>query len=110
MVNTAIDQYRKTKRLQDRYAELEDESPVFSFDEGTLDQISAEEILVLVDDLPPTYRMVFILYAIEGYNHREIAEQLGVSEGTSKSNYFKAKAKLQMALASFHTEKIRNHG
>ncbi len=110
MVNTAIDQYRKTKRLQDRYAELEDESPVFSFDEGTLDQISAEEILVLVDDLPPAYRMVFILYAIEGYNHREIAEQLGISEDTSKSNYFKAKAKLQRALTQINTEKQRNHG
>lgn len=110
MVNASIDHYRKSKRLQDRYIELDDDNTAFSFDEGTLDKLSAEEILQLVHELPPAYRMVFILYSIEGYNHREIAEQLGISEGTSKSNYFKAKAKLQQALASFHTEKIRNHG
>lgn len=80
------------------------------FDEGILEKISADEILMLVQELPPAYRMVFSLYAVEGYNHREIAEELGISEGTSKSNYSKAKAKLQKALANQHIIKQQNHG
>ena len=80
------------------------------FDEGILEKISADEILDLVRELSPAYRMVFSLYAIEGYNHREIAEELGISEGTSKSNYAKAKAKLQQALATHHTVKQQRHG
>jgi RNA polymerase sigma-70 factor, ECF subfamily len=110
ITNASIDHYRKSKRIQDRYSELGDEHLDVSIEEGALDQISAEEILQLVHELPPAYRMVFVLYAVEGYNHREIAEQLGISEGTSKSNYFKAKAKMQQALALIHIEKKQNHG
>ena len=51
-----------------------------------------------VSKLSPSYRMVFNLYAIENYTHAEIAEELGISEGTSKSNYFKAKANLRKLL------------
>ena len=110
MVNASIDHYRRIKRYQDRYTDYEGEAEVIGFDEDVLDKISAEEILTLVQDLPPSYRMVFSLYAVEGYNHREIAEELGISEGTSKSNYAKAKAKLQSALAKQHFTKQQNHG
>lgn len=54
-----------------------------------------EEILEMVRKLPPQYRAVFNLRAIEGYQHDEVAEILGISVGTSKSNYARAKAKLQ---------------
>jgi RNA polymerase sigma-70 factor, ECF subfamily len=110
MVNSAIDSYRRSKRYQDRHVEYEVEEPILGFDESILNKISADEIFTLVQQLPPAYRMVFSLYAVEGYNHREIAEQLGISEGTSKSNYAKAKAKMQKALASFYTIKHRHHG
>ena len=110
MVNASIDHYRRIKRYQDRYTDYEGEAEVIGFDEDVLDKISAEEILTLVQDLPPSYRMVFSLYAVEGYNHREISEELGISEGTSKSNYAKAKAKLQSALAKQHFTKQQNHG
>lgn len=110
MVNASIDHYRRVKRYQDRYTDYEGEASSMAFDEEILEKISADEILDLVRELSPAYRMVFSLYAIEGYNHREIAEELGISEGTSKSNYSKAKAKLQQALANHHTIKQQQNG
>lgn len=110
MVNTSIDHFRRNKRHLDRYSELDYEVPLNHFEEDILDKISAEEILTLVRELPPAYQMVFSLYAVEGYTHREIAEKLGISEGTSKSNYSKARAKMQKAIASLSTIKQQQHG
>lgn len=111
MVNTSIDHYRKIKRYLDRFQEIDTEDANSNFeDEGILDKISADEILALVQALSPAYQMVFSLYAVEGYTHREIAEKLGISEGTSKSNYAKARAKMQKALASLSTIKQQQHG
>ena len=55
-------------------------------DEDILSHLSYQEILLMVQELPPSYRLVFNLYAFEGLKHREIAERLNISEGTSKSN------------------------
>lgn len=110
MVNTSIDHFRRIKRYLDRFSEIDGEEYVNDFDEDVLDKISAEEILTLVSQLPPAYQMVFSLYAVEGYTHREIAEKLGISEGTSKSNYSKARAKMQKAIASLSTIKQQQHG
>jgi len=57
--------------------------------------LEAEDLMKLIEDLPEGYRTVFNLYAIEGYNHQEIGELLGVSEGTSKSQLSRARAILQ---------------
>ncbi len=57
--------------------------------------MSAEQIMELVNKLSPAYRTVFNLYVVEGYNQGEIAEMLGIKEGTSKSNLAKARANLQ---------------
>lgn len=110
MVNTSIDHFRRIKRYLDRFSEIDGEEYVNDFDEDILDKISAEEILTLVSQLPPAFQMVFSLYAVEGYTHREIAEKLGISEGTSKSNYSKARAKMQKAIASLSTIKQQQHG
>ncbi len=59
------------------------------------DQISADELIQIIQSLPSGYRTVFNLYAIEGYSHKEIAEKLGISEGTSKSQLSKARKVLQ---------------
>jgi RNA polymerase sigma-70 factor (ECF subfamily) len=64
-------------------------------DDTAMDKLSYDELLVLVQSLPPAYRTVFNLYVMEGYQHQEIADQLGISEGTSKSNLFKAKKLLK---------------
>lgn len=89
MVNTAIDHLRSKKRI----SFTEDITQVYDLgmDDKAMDKLSYDELLLLVQSLPPAYRMVFNLYVMEGYQHQEIAEQLGISEGTSKSNLFKAK-------------------
>jgi RNA polymerase sigma-70 factor (ECF subfamily) len=91
MVNTCISYLRK-KNLVD----LSDEDYVFN-DAATesLENTSVEDIQKLIDKLPEGYKMVFNLFAIEGYKHSEIAEKLGVSESTSKSQLFKARKLLQ---------------
>lgn len=97
MINTAIDHYRKEMRRKDT-ADIEhaygagEESSVIA-------DLNAEQILGLVQQLTPAYRAAFNLYVIEGLNHREIGEKLGITEGTSKSNLAKARAKLQKKVA-----------
>jgi RNA polymerase sigma-70 factor (ECF subfamily) len=74
------------------------------------DGLDAERIYALIRELPPGYRTVFNLYAIEGYTHREIAEQLRISENTSKSQLSKARALLQTWLIQngYEAETRRN--
>ncbi|MFY9243063.1 MAG: RNA polymerase sigma factor [Polaribacter sp.] len=91
MVNTCISYLRK-KILVD----VSDEEYVFNnAATESLENTSVEDIQKLIDQLPEGYKMVFNLYAIEGYKHSEIAEKLGVSESTSKSQLFKARKLLQ---------------
>ncbi|GMN17528.1 RNA polymerase sigma factor [Croceitalea sp. MTPC9] len=63
--------------------------------EETTSVIDVEQVQQLIDALPEGYKMVFVLYAVEGYKHHEIAKMLGISEGTSKSQLFKARKMLQ---------------
>lgn len=65
-----------------------------------IEKLSAEEIIVLIKELPIGYRTVFNLYAIEGYSHAEIAEKLGISVGTSKSQLFDARKVLKLKLTN----------
>ncbi len=96
-VNTAIDHFRKnTKHYHQE--DIEKVSEISSNDITILDSLSAGEIMSLVQNLPPSYQLVFNLYVVEGFKHHEIAEQLGISEGTSKSNLSIARAKLKQAL------------
>ena len=94
-VNTAITHYHKN--LKYRYqVEIEDyvsvETGATSFEE---DYINSEELYMVLNELPAGYRMVFNLYAIEGYKHKEIAEILGIDINTSKSQYSRAKSVLR---------------
>lgn len=96
MTNTAIDHYRS--RL--KFAHMADISEAEDIGtEASINQkLNYEDLLKLVQRLPPGYRTVFNLYAIDGYNHDEIGKMLGISEGTSKSNLFKARQKLRKYL------------
>jgi RNA polymerase sigma-70 factor (ECF subfamily) len=76
-------------------------------DETTLSQLSASEIFSLIVQLPVGYRTVFNLYAIEGMNHREVADLLKISEGTSKSQLSKARSLLQKMLLQNGIEYVR---
>jgi RNA polymerase sigma factor (sigma-70 family) len=94
-VNTAITHYHKN--LKYRYhVEIEEyvsvETGVTSFEE---DFFNSDELYKVMNELPTGYRMVFNLYAVEGYKHKEIAEMLGIDTNTSKSQYSRAKAVLR---------------
>ncbi|MDF1575278.1 MAG: sigma-70 family RNA polymerase sigma factor [Bacteroidales bacterium] len=93
MINTALEKYRSQIILQ-RVDEVKEEYDKESGEEA-LDRITSEELVGLIQTLTPRYRMVFNLYAIEGYSHQEISEELGISEGTSKSNLSRARVILQ---------------
>ncbi|HUS03486.1 MAG TPA: sigma-70 family RNA polymerase sigma factor [Chitinophagaceae bacterium] len=81
-----------------------DDIPEVILDEEIISGISADEILRLITKLPLGYRTVFNLHEIENYSHKEIAEVLGISEGTSKSQLNKARAMLQQLLIQNNSE------
>jgi RNA polymerase sigma factor (sigma-70 family) len=98
MVNTAIDFYRKNIRRR-----TDDIEAAFDLSDGEADavsQCSEKEILEAIQQLSPVYRTVFNLYVLEGYSHREIANLLGITESTSRSNLVKARLKLKDILTS----------
>ncbi len=99
LVRCAINHYRRftVKRLDAQPISDAEEQP---FDAEILSGLSAQDILKLVQKLPQSYRLAFNLYAIEGYSHPEISEMIGISEGTSKSNLFKARKRLVEMLDS----------
>ena len=93
LINTAIDHFKKKEKYA--FETPLDESVELGSEQTIEGNMAYEEILEMVRKLPPQYRAVFNLRAIEGYQHDEVAEILGISVGTSKSNYARAKAKLQ---------------
>lgn len=96
LIHTSIDYFRKYKKLKAHSSEnLETE--LFTQNTG-LDNLLYLDIIEHIQLLPPQYRLVFNLYAIERFKHHEIAEKLNISIGTSKSNYAKARRKLQYSL------------
>ena len=99
LVNTAINHYHKKQREMnvEEMQNAKNESDT----EKILSAISYQEIIGLLQELPPAYRTVFNLYVIEGYSHDEIAAMLNIATGTSKSNLFKAKEQLKIILTNY---------
>ncbi|HCL06771.1 MAG TPA: RNA polymerase subunit sigma-24 [Chitinophagaceae bacterium] len=96
VVNEGLDQIKSRERFSEN-VELETvEEPVI--DNRALQKMGADELMEMIQKLPPATHAVFVLYAVEGYTHREIAEQLQISEGTSKWHLSEARKKLQQAL------------
>jgi len=100
MVNTALEKYRSKHTLYrvediDMIPELDAEP--YAEDNGGLE---ATDLLDIIRELPPKYRMVFNLFAIEGYSHKEISRMIKISEGTSKSNLSRARVILQRRVNS----------
>jgi RNA polymerase sigma-70 factor, ECF subfamily len=91
MINESISFIRVQKKVKF----IEEENYFEESFNNIESQFSVEEIQSLIDNLPDGYRMVFNLYAIEGYKHQEIAEMLGINEGTSKSQLSHARRMLQ---------------
>ncbi|MGJ8547891.1 RNA polymerase sigma factor [Winogradskyella undariae] len=95
MVRESISYLRQQKKIE---FSVEDEYLDRDSSNNINTNIEVAEIQQLIDSLPEGYRMVFVMYAIEGYKHQEIAELLKISEGTSKSQLFKARQMLQKKL------------
>ncbi len=91
--NTAIDSLRKRQREHSYINDSYDE-PVEDFKPGVLEEMKARDILDLVARLPEGARLIFNLFALEGYSHNEIAKKLNIKEGTSKSQFSRARKML----------------
>ena len=96
MVNSAIDHIRQRGKFHTTIELEKAEEP--SIDADAVQRMSATELLHLVRQLSPATKSVFNLYVIEGFNHREIANLLGISEGTSKWHLSEARKQLQKLL------------
>ncbi|GAB3491968.1 RNA polymerase sigma factor [Spirosoma knui] len=113
LVNTAIDYYRKNQK---RRVEIPADSVAYTLEEPYLNdqaifaQLSAEDILAVLHQLPVPYRMVFSLYVLEGYTHREIAEQLRIAESTSRAHLSEANRLLRRALTAQTSKKHERTG
>lgn len=107
MVNTAIDYYRKTIRR--RTEDIETAYNLSNNNADAVSQCTEKDILAAVKKLTPAYRAVFNMYVIEGFSHKEIADQLEITESTSRSNLVKARLKLQALLSgNFDLDKNGN--
>lgn len=92
VINTALQKYREKNVLNLIHEEYVKEEAVVVVEE---DEVSLDYLLGLIQNLPNQYRLVFNMYVLDGYSHREVSEKLGISEGTSKSNLSRARAILK---------------
>jgi RNA polymerase sigma factor (sigma-70 family) len=106
MVNVSLEKYRKQKRLYPVENIGQYEGQVLS--ESIIDEITARELLLLVQQLSPRYRMVFNLYVFEEMSHQEISKELGISTGTSKSNLARARNFLKRKIAEHYGKSEKN--
>ena len=97
-VNMALEQYRKNKAQKNMAVvfDLKEANPLS--DDGAIERLGLEDLLKKIQNLPTGFRTVFNLYAVEGYNHGEIGDLLGISEGTSKSQYSRARVLLRQMI------------
>ncbi|MEM0517673.1 MULTISPECIES: RNA polymerase sigma factor [Aequorivita] len=100
-VNTVLQKYRKQRTF-----DIVDEGQIA--DEAEVDieseEIPLEFLLKIVQELPDRYRLVFSMYVMDGYQHKEIAEMLGISDGTSKSNLARARAILKNKIEHYNAK------
>lgn len=94
MVHSSIEYYRKYHKMV-QLVDVEYAESHTSVDALATSKLAANDLMALIQQLAPGYRIVFNLYAIEGYSHREIAEIAGISEGASKSQLSRARAVLK---------------
>ncbi|MBS4012160.1 MAG: RNA polymerase sigma factor [Bacteroidetes bacterium] len=96
MINTAIEKYRQ--KLKEMTVFNDETNLNYSENNLGLEYLNLSDLLELIQSLPMQYRLIFNLYAMEGYSHKEISEQLNITESTSRSNLARARSILQKAL------------
>jgi len=93
-ITTALESLKNEKSWQ--YLDIVDqEEDIENFENSAVEKLSVEDILKCISELPKGYQLVFNLFAIEGYTHAEIAEILNIKEGSSRSQFARAKQLLQ---------------
>lgn len=105
-INTAINHYNKNIKFSDHDSINSDANENESGFIDSIDYLSDEELLLIINKLPDGYRLIFNLYGIEGYTHKEIAEMLHISEVTSRTQFFKARKLIKSILINH--KKISN--
>lgn len=98
LINSCIDFYRRKSKLVFESSDNLNYYPDITEKIDAIDEWSVDDILKEIQKLSPASRTVFLLHAVEGYSHKEIAEMLKINEITSRTNYHKARAKLQVIL------------
>jgi RNA polymerase sigma factor (sigma-70 family) len=106
MINSAIDHYRKNSKHYKIEEAGEFIARIPAHQGDATDHMAHEEIIGMIQQLTPAYRAVFNLHVIDGYTHEEIASQLDITVGTSKSNLFKAREHLK---AAFQKNNIKRY-
>lgn len=107
MVNESLMYIRKNKNMS---LEVDVQQAEYEPNYQTLESsLEADDLMNLIAELPIGYRTVFNLYAIEGYNHKEISETLGINENTSKSQLSRARKLLQARLADLQKKELKDH-
>lgn len=106
MVNVALEKYRKQYQLfpVEDIGKYEEQT----FSDGILEKITAEELIELISELPPRYRMVFNLYVMEGMSHQEIGKEMKISVGSSKSNLARARGILKKRIRELYGDIGKN--
>jgi RNA polymerase sigma-70 factor (ECF subfamily) len=109
MVNTAINYLKKNSKYQSEMAFTDDVMHPVSTDEPMV-RMNAKELALLIRQLPTGYQTIFNMYAVEGFSHGEIAEMMGINEGTSRSQYSRARSLLITWMnKESNPEKISNY-
>ena len=106
MVNVSLEKFRKQNIL----LPVEDMSGYeeVQFSDDVIARLSAQELMDIIRELPPRYKMVFNLYVFEGMNHKDIAAEMNITEGTSKSNLARARMILKKRIAKEFGEMENN--
>lgn len=104
MVNTSLDEIRRNAKFK---ANIEMDQVDYKIEKSAsiLEGLMEEDLLKIINEMPPGYRVVFNMFAIEGFSHKEIAQELDISENTSKSQYSRARTYLQLKLEEYGIER-----
>jgi len=106
MINVSLDSFRKKQQLM--YVDELKKLDSATGEEEAISHLPVEEMIKVIQELPPRYRMVFNMYVMEGFNHAEISKELGISEGSSKSDLSRAREILRNKLQYQYSDIKKN--
>jgi RNA polymerase sigma factor (sigma-70 family) len=109
MVHSSIEYYRKNHKMM-QVVDIETAGEEQSVDPVAASNLGVQDLLAIIVQLPPGYKMVFNMYAIEGYSHKEIGEIMGITEGASKSQLSRARGILKEQIYKMEGKKYESVG